>query len=242
MKIAVQTYTIRNEAKVNLADGLKRLVDLGINHIELARIPLSTNNINTILESGLKVISLQLKLSTLEKSFDKVILAAKQLNARYVIVSTMPLYSILGSNKSIEWLANKLNHLSSRYQSFGITLCYHHHDYEFKKINDKTKLELLSTLTNRNIKFIIDTYWTRRKNYDPIEIISKYRNRIAGLHLRACYQKHKRFSDGVIQEGLIDFKTILKKFHQIHYGAIEINSKKPYEEIKESYQYIQSII
>ncbi len=236
MKLGVQTYTIRELVKNNLRKTLQDLKDLGIQNIELAYIPLTEQNIIVIKNSKIKVLSLQLKLKILKKDFDTIVKHCNDLKCRRVVVSVMPLYAILGGRRAIIKLSKELNHLKDQYKKEHIEFAYHHHDFEFKKIKNKTKLDILLEHIDMDVKMVTDTYWAAKSNVNPADLINSLKNRIMGVHLRDLRTPH----DAEVGQGIIDFKEVLfeaKKYAS--YAVIEQNTKQPFESLKLSTDYIK---
>lgn len=236
MKLGVQTYTIRKLTKNNLKKSLQDLRALGIHNIELAYIPLTEQNIIMIKSSKIKVLSLQLKFKILKNNFDTIVNHCRNLKCQRVVVSVIPLYAILGGRRAIIKFSKELNHLKDRYKKQHIEFAFHHHDFEFKKINNQTKLDILLENTDQDVKIVTDTYWAAKSNINPSDLINQLKNRLMGVHLRDL----KMPDDAEVGQGTIDFKKVLleaKKFAS--YAVIEQNTKQPFESLKLSTDYIK---
>ncbi len=240
MNIGIQTYTVRKEAHKDVIQTFKTLKSLGIEHLELAYVSLDDQTIQAIRESGLKVSAIQATFKTLATKMDEMISFAKQVDCQTLVVSVLPLPCILLGQKALEKFAYHLNLLSQRYTSKGFKLGFHHHDYEFKRIDGKTKLDVLLSLTHPLIGIVSDTYWSKKAGYKPIEVMQKIGKRLIGVHLRDLH-KNKR-KDTILGTGTIDFKeidTYLK--NQQAYQVIEQNSKHPISDIKQSLKNLDKI-
>ena len=65
----------------------------------------------------------------------------------------------------------------------GMTYLYHNHTQEYRKLNDKTVLDIMVENTDpAYLSLELDTYWTMRAGMDPIEMMKKYGKRIKLLH------------------------------------------------------------
>jgi sugar phosphate isomerase/epimerase len=240
MDIGLQTFTVRREAQKDVLGTFKTLKSLGFNHIELAYVALDEKTIQAIQETGLKVSAIQATFSKLSNDFDEIITFAKKVNCHTVVVSVLPMESILFGKKSIEKFSYHLNLLGQRYDSKGFQLGFHHHAYEFKRIDGKTKLDLLLSLTHSSIGIVSDTYWTKKAGYKPIEVLQKIGNRLLGVHLRDIHKNRRK--DTILGKGIIDFREInnFLKHHKA-YQVIEQNSKHPLSDIKQSINNLEKI-
>ena len=237
-KLAVQTFTVRNLAQKDLKKTLDELKLLGIKNIELAYIEQTEKNIKIIQDSNLKVVSMQLTLKILKNNFNDVVHHCKTLKCKRVIVSVMPVYAIIGKTKSVIKLGKQLDILKDKYNKEHIDFAYHHHDFEFKKIKGKSKLDILLENTSQDVKFVTDTYWTAKSKLSPSDIITKFGKRLMGVHIRDLSKLDFK-TDCEIGSGSIDFNKVLTKAGKYaSYVAIEQNTKTPLESLKQSITYI----
>ena len=90
--------------------------------------------------------------------------------------------------------------------SKGLTICYHAHAHEFKKLNGEYYLDLLLNAPGlENMAFEADTCWIELGGEDVIGYMKKYADRIPLLHVKDVTP------DGKITElgnGVIDFKAV----------------------------------
>lgn len=237
MKLGVQTYTIRKLAKIDLRKSLEDLKNLGISHVELAYIPLTEQNMIVIKNSKMNILSLQLKISVLRNHFEAVVNLCQNLRCKRVVVSVIPLYAILFGKRAILKLSKELNTLKDRYKKEHIEFAFHHHDFEFKKIKNQTKLDMILENTDHDVKIVTDTYWAAKSSVNPAMLINRLKKRIMGVHLRDM----KRPQDIELGQGTIDFSKVLleaKKFAS--YAVIEQDTKQPLESLKISTDYIKA--
>ncbi len=245
MILCVQTYTIRRLMQENLETALKKLLDFPVKSIELARIKFNDKNIELVKKSGLNVVSMQVKFSQLRKNFQSYVSWCKLLNCEILVVSVLPLSGIIGGKAMLSSFTKKLNRLAQAFHDAGITLAFHHHDFEFKKISKITKFEYIVRHTTGKVKFVVDTYWVTKTNNDPVAIIRWLDDRLIGLHLRD-HQSIKKgrkqiVTDCEIGSGTIDFEKVYaaaKKY--AIYGAIEQNTLTPLESLQKSVDFLKA--
>ena len=67
----------------------------------------------------------------------------------------------------------------------GLTLCYHNHNHEFRKIGGKTIFERIFEKTNPNhVQAEPDTFWVQYGGSDNVEWCEKLSGRLPLLHLK----------------------------------------------------------
>jgi sugar phosphate isomerase/epimerase len=137
VRVGVQTYTIREAARRNLPEALARLKALGVTSVELARIAFSAENAAIVRASGLAVSSIQAKFKQLSQDFNAMLAFCGAVDCKIVVVSVLPLSCILGGEWPLRAFAARLDSLAARYREQGITLAFHHHDFEFKRLGGR---------------------------------------------------------------------------------------------------------
>lgn len=245
MKISVQTYTFRKLAKQNLDISLKEVKALGYENLEVARIPFTEDTARVIKNNDMNVISIQVKYRILKNQFNRIVRFCELTDCRIVVVSVLPIKAILGGKQANISFARDLNILASKYKSKGIILAFHHHNFEFKKINDKTKFDYLLHGFSEDVKIVVDTYWTRVAGINPENFINYIGNRIIGVHLRD-YQEldgNKKHKDIEIGNGIIDFKAVIASSKEYAiYGAVEQNTNDPIKSLSISLDHLNKIM
>ncbi|MCK7485124.1 MAG: MFS transporter [Bacillus subtilis] len=143
MRLAVQTYTIRHEMKDDIHAALFKLKSLGVEAIELARVPFNYAIAQVVKETGLRVESIQVKFHLLKRHFAHFVRFCKEVDCAIVVVSVLPIPAILGGSKAIARFARQLDELAKRYEEEGISLAFHHHAFEFQTIRGKTQIYVI---------------------------------------------------------------------------------------------------
>ena len=248
MRVGVQTFTIRKAQKKNIEKSYLPLINSNILDYEVARIKFNNKNaliIKSLIEKyNINIVSIQVKPKYVFNHKDEIIEFAKTVNCKNVIISMLPFSCVLGNEEKFYKFISTLDETYDYYQSKGITLAYHHHNWEYVRLsNNKTKMEELLTKTQR-IKFVFDTYWTKKSSYDPIKQIHEFNDRLLGVHLRdlTLFKKNIKVlsKDCELGKGIINFKEIIDEALSVgcSYFVIEQKSKNPYESIKTSYQHL----
>ena len=252
MKFGVQTFTIRKEQKKDLLKSYLPLIKMNITNLEIARIDFTKENalkIKEIIdEYGINPVSIQVKPKYVYFDVDGVVEFCNIVGCKNVVISMLPFRCILGRESKFYEFVNSLDQITETYAKKGITLAYHHHNWEYIKLsNGKTRMQEIISRTNK-IKFVHDTYWTARCGIDPAKQIEEFSDRLLGVHLRDLTFKKRGIDvlsvDTSIGNGVIDFNRVLKVASDVgcSYYVIEQKTKTPYADIEKSYKYLNSII
>ena len=252
MKFGVQTFTIRKAQKKSITKAYLPLIEQGIDNFEVARFKFSAGNAKEIKElvdkHGIEISSIQVKPKYVFGDVDGVVRFCNMTGCKNVVISMLPFKCILGSESEFYRFVNSLDPITETYAKKGITLAYHHHNWEYIKLsNGKTRMQELVSHTSK-IKFVHDTYWTARCGIDPVKQIEIFSDRLLGIHLRDLTFKKRGIDvlsvDTSIGDGVIDFSRVLKAASDVGCGyyVIEQKTKTPYLDIEKSYKYLNSII
>ena len=244
MHFGVQTFTIRKAQKKNLEQAYLPLIDMGIRDLEIARIHFNEHTGREVAalvqKYGIRVAAIQVKPWHVADHMDDVLAFCRQTGCSRVVISQLPFSCILGSERRFYDFVATLDPLSDRYQAHGITLAYHHHNWEYITLSSgKTRMEELLERTKR-IQFVHDTYWTAKCGLSPAEQIRRFGDRLLGIHLRdlALYKKGLQVlsKDAPVGTGVVDFAQVLRAAQEVScsYYVIEQKTKDPYGDLRTS--------
>jgi sugar phosphate isomerase/epimerase len=97
--------------------------------------------------------------------------------------------------------AKTMNQAGRVCQEEGVTLCYHNHHWEFRKIGGKVAMHAMIAATDPElVKLCPDIYWVHVGGEKPAEFSERYRDRCIYFH----------FKDGTGGDGDADFRELGK--------------------------------
>lgn len=251
MNIGLQTFTIRKAQKRNMESAYLPFIEMGITDLELARIDFTRKNAERFKhlsqKYGIRAISIQVKPKYVFGDVDGVVDFCNTVGCKNVVISMLPFECILGSEERFYSFIARLDDFYEIYKKQGITLAYHHHNWEYIRLsNGKTRMEELLEKTEK-IRFVHDTYWTAGCGVDPAVQIRRFGNRLLGIHLRDLSHKKKLLDvvacNVVVGEGVIDFEQVLIAAREVgcEYTVIEQKTDNPYDDVKLSYGNLMKI-
>ena len=234
-----------------MAKAYGELAGMGICDLEIARIDFTRENAEKVkaLKAELNVhpVSIQVKPKYVFGDPSAVVDFCRITGCKNVVISMLPFECILGSEEKFYAFAASLDAQYELYEKEGITLAYHHHNWEYVRLkNGKTRMQEL-LLATRKIKFVTDTYWSARSGVSPERQIREFGSRLLGIHLRDLAFEPKFIDviarDAAIGDGVIDFAEVLKAAREVgcEYAVIEQNSKDPYADIARGYKNVLKI-
>ena len=251
MNFGVQTFTIRKTQKKDIERAYLLLKEMGVTELEIARIDFTRENAYKIKalsdKYGIHPVSIQVKPKYVFGDPDGVTEFCKITGCKNVVISMLPFDCILGKDERFYIFISKLDTLAELYEKQGVTLAYHHHNWEYIKLDSgRTRMQEL-ILNTKKIKFVHDTYWTARSGISPKQQIEEFGDRLLGIHLRDLTFGKKLLDvvprDTFIGDGVIDFREVLATAEAVgcEYFVIEQKTKTPYENIKKSLENLGEI-
>lgn len=251
MKFGVQTFTIRKAQKKNIRNAYLPLINMGIKNFEVARIDFTVDNAKKLKalidEFGIEISSIQVKPKYVFGAVNDIVEFCNITGCKNVVISMLPFECILGKEEKFYDFLASLDAQFDVYWQKGITLAYHHHNWEYIKLSGgKSRMKELLSRT-RKIKFVHDTYWTARSGVDPTLQVIEFGDRLLGIHLRDMTLKKRGIDvlscDGAVGDGVINFTELLCEAEKVgcSYYVIEQKTDDPYGDIKKSFDYLKSI-
>ena len=244
MKFGVQTFTVRKQQKKDIKKAYLPLFEMGVTDLEIARMDFNEENARRVREAldlyGMRPVSIQVKPKYVFGDVDGVVRFCEHVGCKNVVISMLPFNCILGREDRFYAFVSSLDKQYDIYREHGITLAYHHHNWEYVRLsNGKTRMAEILSGTKR-IKFVHDTYWTARSGVSPAEQIREFGDRLLGIHLRDLAFKGRLLDvvarDAAVGTGVIDFAAVLAAAEAVgcEYTVIEQKTDTPYEDIKQS--------
>ena len=242
--IALQMYTLRNEAESDFTGTLKTVAELGYDGVELAGYGgLSASELRGILDDlKLRAVSSHVSLTELRSHIHKVIQEQHELGSSFIVCPYLPPDE--RSEEQYIQLIDDLNSLGETCYQEGITLCYHHHDFEISTLsNGNTALDLILSETNPLwVKAEFDIYWLTYAGENPVEWLKRYEDRTPLVHLKDMTTDGKRqFAE--LGAGGVDLSSVLHYGVQSHvdWWIVEQDESRipPIESVRMSLEYLR---
>lgn len=135
-------------------------------------------------EAGLSVVSVHEDLGTIRREPSTVIEEAKKFGTKYIVVTGM--YRFDYSDKAaVSGLARDLNQAGKELRQGGISLLYHNHNCELRKVSKgTTAYRLLQEETDpAYVNFEFDSYWPTEAGADALALMCQLGDRMKLYHI-----------------------------------------------------------
>lgn len=186
LNVALQLYTVRDEAARDFTGTLRRVAEIGYSGVEFAGYGnLTAPELAALLaETGLHPLSTHLALDLLDGAH----LDASLDYCRAIGCSSVVLPWLANEWRTREGmlaLAPRLNAIGQRCLEQRITFAYHNHDFEFARVDGALLFDYLLQATDPAlVKIELDVYWAAYAGLDPLAYLHTLSDRLALVHLK----------------------------------------------------------
>ena len=187
--VAIQVYSLRNEADANLYGTLKKIKAMGYDGVEFAGMyGHKPAEIREMCEDiGLVPLSAHVPYVDLVADAEGTLKKYAEIGCSYVVVPYLKPEHRPDSDQFDEVIAN-IEKIGKTAKDMGIVLLYHNHDFEFMKLNGKYALDVLyDTVSADYLQTELDMCWVNVGGENPAEYLLKYSGRAPVLHLKDFY-------------------------------------------------------
>lgn len=186
LPIAIQLYSVRDEAAADFAGTLKAIKALGYEGVEFAGLyGLSAAEVKSLCaEVGLTPISAHVPYYDMIADPKGVLSAYAEIGCKYVAIPYLTPECRPGT-EGFAGVVENAAMLGKVAKELGMTLLYHNHDFEFEKIDGKYALEVLyDTVPAALLETELDTCWVRVGGEEPAAYVKKFSGRAPVVHLK----------------------------------------------------------
>lgn len=202
--ISLQLYTLRDALQQNAPQTLERVAQIGYRGIETG-IDSSPQFLEKARELGLTITAAHVSLAALQGDLETIVSNCQAMDTHFAVLAWVE-ESQRGSAQNWQNLGRFLDDKGAQLHESGITLCYHHHDFEFEEFEGKTGLDwLLEAASPQNVQAELDTYWSQKGGQSPVETLKKYQGRVPLLHIK---DMDKRGDFAEVGTGILDWPAI----------------------------------
>jgi sugar phosphate isomerase/epimerase len=238
-KMGIQLFSVWQYAEKDYLGTVKKLADLGYEGIQFfanfyntpAAELRSTIDEKGVVPAGSHVGIDQLTEDKLEKTFQY----HQTIGNDLIICPGLP-REMRDTADAYKKTAETFNQIGEACQKAGFTFGYHNHDFEFDVMDGKTGFDLLFENTDPAlVKVELDCYWAAYADQDPLQILSKYEDRVISLHLKDMKLNDGKKMGTEIGTGILDIEKIVEvgKSYGVSWYTVEQEEFEmdPYESL-----------
>ena len=186
LPVAVQVYSVREEAKTDLLGTLKEIKKMGYDGVEFAGLyGNDPAEIKKMCEQvGLIPISAHVPYADMVADPKGVLSKYATIGCKFVAVPYLVPEDRPDGGRFDEVIKN-IEMLGKEAKALGIQLLYHNHDFEFMTIGGKYALDILyESVPAEYLQTELDVCWVNVGGENPADYIRKYTGRSPVVHLK----------------------------------------------------------
>ena len=184
--VAIQLYSVRDFMEKDVEATIKKVSEIGYDGVEFAgTFGYSAADLKAICEKyGVTPISAHVPIKELENDLENTVAYYKELGCEYIAIPWIG-EEYRNSEEALANTYKTVEKIGAYATESGLTLLYHNHDFEFKKVGDDYILDLLySNVPATKLKTQLDTCWVKVGGENPAEYVRKYSGRAPVVHLK----------------------------------------------------------
>jgi sugar phosphate isomerase/epimerase len=183
-KIALQLYSVRDQAAQNYEATVRKVAEMGYPAVETAGFPGSSAQAAAKLfdELGLTVCSAHVPLPLGEKQQE--VLDTLDALGKPPLICTEIRPNDMVSLDAIKDVCDRLNQGYEVAKNHGLAYGIHNHWWEFGDLDGQLPHHIMLELLDPGIFFELDTYWIRVAGRDPADYIRALGPRVPMLHIK----------------------------------------------------------
>lgn len=267
LPVAVQVYSVRDDAKADLKGTLKKIEEMGYDGVEFAGLYDHTAaEVKAMCEEiGLVPLSAHVPFVDMLKDPHGVLSTYAEIGCKYVAVPYLVPEHRPGT-PNFPFVVEFIGILCKAAKDLGMQMLYHNHDFEFMKLGGKYALDILyDTIPADLLKTELDVCWVNVGGENPSDYIRKYSGRCPVVHLKDFYgeksddmyeligienkapKRPGNFEFRPVGLGLQDFPSILKASEESGAEWVIVEQDKPsmgltpMECIQKSREYLKTL-
>ena len=184
--LGLQLYSVRGDMARNFYGTLKKVKEMGYDSVEFAGLfgHTAAEISEMCADIGLTPISAHVPFVEMMADPEKTMETYAAIGCKYIVIPYLtPEYRPDG--EKFAELLDGAKILGEAANKAGLTLLYHNHDFEFKRIGGEYALDVIySTVSPSLLQTEIDTCWAKVGGVDPAEYVRKYTGRAPVVHLK----------------------------------------------------------
>ena len=184
-QIALQLYTLRRLAAVDLPGSLRAAVAAGYRAVEIAGLPeVAPGQLARLLnENGLQAIAAHEAIEHLRADASVVADRLSALGCPRVIVPSIP-EADRRTADDVRRFAKELGTFAATFAQRGIRLGYHNHAFEFEQVDGTLLWDVLLAELPSDVEIELDVYWASVGGRDPASEIRANADRVRLIHMK----------------------------------------------------------
>jgi sugar phosphate isomerase/epimerase len=224
--LAVQLYSLRNEAAADLRAVLERVAGIGYLGVEFAGLHGNPPRVvrGWLADLGLTAVSAHAKVRESGDEADRLLDELAEVGLSTVVVPWAPpeRFSTIAGVASV---AADLDIAQRSAAARGMSLGYHNHQFELSSTADgRSALAHLFELAGPDVFAQVDVYWVAVGGADPARVVADLGGRVRLLHIKDGPADGTTSPNTAVGAGVLDFRSIVAASPDVAWHIVELDA------------------
>lgn len=231
--IALQLYSLREQAKESYVGALELTAELGYEGVEFAGYGglTSTEMRDHLQRLGLKAVSAHVSFARLKGGLDEEIAYHQELGNTTLVCPYIP-EGFDGSVEAWQKFARDLTEIGKKAADQGFRVGYHNHSFEFKQYDGVYALDIFFEAADPRYVFAqLDLGWVLHGGENPSKYLQKFKGRCPLVHIKDFDTDKKQTDVGC---GTLDLPEVLQSADEVGVEWLIIETEEYAVSAKES--------
>src|SRR4051812_46370306 len=247
-RVGVQLYSLRDDARRDLARTLADISAAGYNDVEMLgsmdNFGMPPQQLRSVLvANGLRAPSTHVSGTALD-DLDRQLDIARTLGHEQIIVASLPISGAPTLDDYRRW-SDKLNVAGRQARSRDMWIGFHNHATDFKLVEGGVPYDLLMERTDPSVlHHQLDTGNLAMAGRDPMDYLKRYNSRYWSFHIKDV-PRLGADHDVELGTGVIDFKRLLASIDDIDRKYLFVEQETypgtPLESVRKDYTYLSRV-
>ena len=248
-RIGAQLYTVRDFTKTieEFDETCRRIRDIGYQIVQISGTNLPADEMKSILDKyRLEVVTTHRSFEGFLENLDEIIDYNQTLGCRLCGIGSMP-WGIRANPTAVKQFVKDADRVSGELKQAGMLFGYHHHSFEFAKLEGVRTIDRLIEDTDPEaFRFIVDTYWLQVGGVSPADFITGLGKRAMAVHLKDLnINPEQDFAQEMAEvgQGNLDWNGILNSCQNagVSWALVEqdVCKEDPFQSLRISYEFLK---
>lgn len=213
LPIAVQVYSVRDEAAADFDGTMAKLSAMGYEGVELAGLyGKSPREIRACLDKyNLQAVSAHVPLDEFLKDLDGTVKAYDEIGCRFLVIPWLDSERWYGGCGYGAFL-DSIPEIAERCRQAGMQLLYHNHSFEFGKTPEGGfQLDAFyGDQRTAGLAAELDLCWVKAGGADPVEYLKKYSGRCPVVHVKD-FVRENNVTLVAVGDGVLEVEAVVRQ-------------------------------
>jgi len=261
--LGLQLYTVRDDLAKDFSGTLNKIKAIGIRKVQTGGLAANGHDamqLRRIFDDlGLTWESSHTSGDELRGSAQQTIDQAKAAGLKNIVCAFPPYpvdqKAVLAGLTLDDWKRNAeiCNKIGALCQKADLTLSYHNHNVEFKKLGGSYAYDtLLKELDPALVQMEMDIGWVVAAGADPVDYLTRFPTRYHSLHIKDLKAQGVpntvgKMTSAIIGKGIVDWGRVLPAARKASVQSAYLELEEPYDPsplamVRASYEYLKGQI